>query len=381
MSGICRRNIRIKRGVKMKYYSLDRILSNHATYNVIFGERSNGKTFSVLKKGIEDYVAGKGTLAIIRRWTEDIIGSRGSAMFSSLSDAGIITKLTGGAWSGVYYYARRWYLCTYDDNGKRINDENPFAYGFSLTDQEHDKSTSYPTVVNVLFDEFLTRKTYLPDEFVIFMNVLSTIIRQRDNVTIFMLGNTVNKYCPYFKEMGLKYAKDMKEGTIDVYRYGESNLTVAVERTMPNKKGKKSDKYFAFDNPKLEMITGGSWELAIYPHCPYKYRPIDVKLIFYIIWDKESMQCNVISLENGESFIFIHEKTTPIKEELCEIVFTPMSNMRVNYFPDILHPTFKVGMKLREYFLKNKVFYSNNECGEVVRNYLKWCSSPHLIAD
>ena len=40
-----------------------------------------------------------------------------------------------------------------------------------------------------------------------FMNVLSTIIRDRENIKIFMLGNTVNKYCPYFDEMGLTFHK------------------------------------------------------------------------------------------------------------------------------------------------------------------------------
>lgn len=366
----------------MKYYRLDKILKNNATYNVIFGERSNGKSFAVLEKGVKDYYEGRGTLAIVRRWTEDIIGARGSSTFSGLVEKGLIEKITHGQWNNVYYYARKWYLCTYDvETGKRITDSEPFAYGFSLTDVEHDKSTSFPTVVNILFDEFLTRKMYLPDEFVIFMNVLSTIIRNRDNVTIFMLGNTVNKYCPYFAEMGLKYAKDMKPGSIDLYKYGNTKLTVAVERTMPTKKGKNSDKYFAFDNPKLEMITGGSWEIAIYPHCPYRYKPNEVVMRFYIMWDTEIMQCNVIMLSNGESFIFIHEKTTPIKDELNEIVFTPIGDKRVNYFPDILHPTFKLGTNLREYFIKNKVFYANNECGEVIRNYLKWCSSPHIISN
>ena len=33
---------------KIKFYSLDAILEKKAQYNIIFGERSNGKTFSVL---------------------------------------------------------------------------------------------------------------------------------------------------------------------------------------------------------------------------------------------------------------------------------------------------------------------------------------------
>ena len=31
------------------YYSLDKILSKKATYNLIIGERSNGKTYAVKK--------------------------------------------------------------------------------------------------------------------------------------------------------------------------------------------------------------------------------------------------------------------------------------------------------------------------------------------
>ena len=42
-----------------KYYSLDRILSKEACYNIIFGERSNGKTYSVLKYAIKHYFETK----------------------------------------------------------------------------------------------------------------------------------------------------------------------------------------------------------------------------------------------------------------------------------------------------------------------------------
>ena len=64
-------------------------------------------------------------------------------------------------------------------------DKQPFCYAFALSELEHDKSTAYPNVTTVLFDEFLSRKSYLPDEFVLFMNTLSTIIRERDNVKIY----------------------------------------------------------------------------------------------------------------------------------------------------------------------------------------------------
>ena len=52
-----------------KFYSLNNILEYEATYNVIFGERSNGKTYAVLKEAISQYFKDKGQLAIVRRWS------------------------------------------------------------------------------------------------------------------------------------------------------------------------------------------------------------------------------------------------------------------------------------------------------------------------
>ena len=65
---------------ELKYYSLDNILKKNCVYNIIFGERSNGKTYAVLKYGIEQYFKNGGQIAIIRRWKEDITGKRASDM-------------------------------------------------------------------------------------------------------------------------------------------------------------------------------------------------------------------------------------------------------------------------------------------------------------
>ncbi len=142
---------------KQKFYSLDNILSYNATYNVIFGERSNGKTYSVLKLGLENFVNENKQLAIVRRWQDDFTGKRGRTMFDGLVSNGVIAELTDGEWTDVYYYGSRWFFCKYDEETqKRVTMERPFAYGFSISSMEHDKSTSYPDITTILFDEFLT---------------------------------------------------------------------------------------------------------------------------------------------------------------------------------------------------------------------------------
>jgi hypothetical protein len=56
----------------------------------------------------------------------------------------------------------------------------------------------------------MTRSGYLGDEFVKFCNLLSSLIRDRKDCVVYMLANSVNKYCPYFEEMGLEDVDKME---------------------------------------------------------------------------------------------------------------------------------------------------------------------------
>lgn len=359
----------------VKYYSLHDILQKDAQYNIIFGERSNGKTYAALEYMLTRYTKYGEQGAIIRRWKEDFRGKRGAVMFDSLVANGVVSRLTGGKYNTVYSYSGRWYLANPNpkDSGKPVTAPEPFCFGFALSDVEHDKSTSYPRIKTIVFDEFLTRQYYLPDEFVMFMNVLSTIIRQRDDVKIFMLGNTVNQYCPYFTEMGLTHIKEMKKGAIEVYQYGESKLRVAVEYADSiTDKGKPSDIYFAFNNPKLSMITGGAWEMAMYPHLPYKYVPKDVIFTFFMEFNDQLLQCECINT-NNTAFIYIHRKTTPLQNPDKDLIYAMQYDPRPNHIRNMRTSKQPINKKVAKFFQDNRIFYQDNEVGEIVRNYLIQC--------
>ena len=358
----------------MKYYNTSRIDKKNAVYNVIFGERSNGKTYAALKKGLNEYFKNGSQMAYVRRWKEDITGRRASQLFTGLIENQEIIKLSKNQFSGVHYYAGKWYLCNYDDKGKAIYaDSDIIAYAFALSDSEHDKSTSFPNIRTIIFDEFLTNRTYLNDEFVLFMNVVSTIVRRREDVKIYMLGNTVNKYAPYFNEMGLTNIMKMEQGSIDIYRYGNSKLTVAVEYCATQEtENKQSSKYFAFNNPKLEMITGGAWELNIYPHLPYKYKPKNVLFTYFIEFADNLFQCEIVDLD-GIYFTYIHRKTTPIKNSDSDLIYTLDYDPRLNYNRSIYKPISKLQERIRWFFETSRVFYQSNDVGDSINNYLKIC--------
>lgn len=361
---------------KEKYYTLDKILTYNAHYNIIYGEKSNGKTTACLIYALKDYIESgyQNQLAVIRRWEEDLKGNKAKQLFSVIQNLGLIEKLTKGEYNSIYTYSLKWYLCYYDsDNNRTKTHPEPFAYGFGLTAEEHYKSTPYPKVVNILFDEFITRHYYLPDEFITFQNLLSTIIRLRTNVKIFMCGNSINKFCPYFAEMGLSNIKEQKQGSIDLYTYGDSGLTVAVEySTFNDRKNKKSNVYFAFNNPKLKMITDGVWELEIYPHLPIKYKPKHVIYKYFIIFDDEIVQGNIINVD-GNPFIYYHRKTTPIRDDNKYLVYQQNYCYKNNYRINIYKPYSKPDKLIKRLMDMDKVFYQDNEVGEIINNYLKWC--------
>lgn len=354
---------------KIKYYSLKRIKEIGGNYRIIIGERSNGKTYAVLKEICETFFATGKQGAVVRRWQDDFKGKRALQMFAPLVADNVIFKLSHGQWDRIDYRSGCWYPARYDeDTDTIVRGDKPIAFAFSLSAMEHDKSTSYPEITTICFDEFLTRGAYLVDEFVLFMNVISTIVRQRTDVVIYMLGNTVSWSSPYWTEMGIKHIRDMKQGSIDVYEYGESGLKVAVEYCASIADSKKSNIYFAFDNPRLQMITSGAWELALYPHLPAKYRPKDIKGIFFIIFEGDTLQCEVVEIER-HAFIYIHRKTTPIKDYDNDMIFALNNDYRINHYQSLVRPRDKRSNIIAFLIKQNKVYYQDNEVGEIVRNY------------
>ena len=357
----------------MKYYSLSKINKKNATYNVIFGERSNGKTYATLKQVLENYFSDGSQFAYIRRWSVDVQPKRMNNLFNAIIEDGYLEKLSGGKFTAIFYRTGRFYLCTYNDKGKPIyNEEDVIGFAFSLSENEHNKANSYPRVTTIIFDEFLTNKIYLPDEFILFMNTVSTIVRQRTNVRIYMLGNTVNKFCPYFKEMGLTNILSMKQGSIDLYTYGDSKLKVAVEYADSKKKFKKNNFYFAFNNPKLKMITGGAWELNIYPHAPVKWLPKNIVFTYFIDFNDNIYQCEIINKDTNV-FTYIHEKTTPIKNPDKDIIYTLDYNPKINYNVNILKPLTDYQNKITWFYTHDRVYYQDNNVGDAINNYLKIC--------
>ena len=357
------------------YYNIAPIDATGAIYRLIVGQRSNGKTYSVCKHIVEDYFNDGKIGAYIRRYEESITPKNLQSLFNPHLQ--LIWELSEHKWNSIFYRAKEFHLCAIDSEGKIIaKDDTAFCITAAINTSENTKGEDRGEVHTIVFDEFMTRSGYLNNEFVRFMNLLSTLIRDRENAVIYMLANTVNKYCPYFSEMGLKNIDKLAQGEIAVYNYGSSDLTVAVELCDEVQATKHTaSKYFAFNNPQLQMITRGAWEFQIYPRPPYKILPEDIILKFYIQFAEQLLTCEVVhsTLKQycNDIFIFVHPQTKDVSIDDFTIMYVSdfsSCRMHVRYLKD--QPT--EGHKLIYSLIQRKaVCFSDNDTGEVFRNWLQ----------
>lgn len=372
-----------KKKAEPKYYSLDEILKLQAVYNMIYGSRSFGKSFALTMLGAENYVRAandgkREQMAYLRRYDEDLktvnAGTFCDCLICDGEGKNRVIDLTGGDFDSVIYYQRGWYFCK-TRNGKRLKDNYPFMVGFSFPAYEHFKNADYPFVNEIWFDEFIgvSGKAVPKDEFVVFQNVISTIARGR-HVRIWMTGNTINPFSPYFEWMGLTNAAKQKPGTIDVYKLGKTDKKIAVERTIERKEyvaSKKSNSYlFAFDDPKLQMITTGGWEIGVFPLFDGEIKTEDIAGRFFIKHKDKIFQADIVS-NQSDNFIYIHKDIDffyPIDEDY-DLIYSLETSSKSNYRQRMDKALTEPERWIATLFSLGKVYYDENWTGVAVQDY------------
>ena len=379
-----------KRTKKGRYYDISAIDSTGADYRMIYGERSNGKTYQALKKVLEEYLKSGRPSVYARQQDANFKYQDMKELFTGLTKnedgENVLLDMSNGVYDSVIYKARRWYLgkSYYDDDGelKYEVQDNAFMYGVDLASAISKKGPQYGPVKYYILDEFLNSDGYLTDEFAKFLNSISTVKRNRDDLVIYMLGNTVTRFCPYFKEMGIKHVYDQEQGTIDVYEYQTKipgvTMTVAVEWCDQHEITKESeiaDRYFAFDNEDAKMITSGSWSFDTYPTLKDQditYTRDDVVITFFIHFDDRLFQGDVIIQDDNE-FLFVHEKFDHLFHDEDYLHYDLKESVKRNYSSNIMKFRNGIEQRIAHFFKTDKVFYSTREVGDMIYNFLREC--------
>lgn len=203
---------------KKKYYSYKNgILQHDFDYNFIVGGRSNGKTTGYqLEVALPNYLNDKEQFVKIVRTNDDTA----NLLNEDWIDINVKNKLKSKGLTYVYY-RKTFYIGLikdYEDYGlKKFVQEKADVWGYviPLSQQARYKSSDRSKVSTIVFDEFAIADEYmyLPNEVEQLMSLISTIIRSRDNVKVFFIGNALSLKNPYFDYFGIDASK-LKSGNI-----------------------------------------------------------------------------------------------------------------------------------------------------------------------
>lgn len=226
------------------YYSMNQLMSYNAVYNFVIGERGNGKTYQGKKKMVRDWER-KRTQSIYVRRTETEINSVKDTLFNDI--------------------ALEYPQYTFEVKGEQgfINGEC-FCYFIALSTSAKRKSSSYPLVDFIFFDEYIITKTghnrYLNNEMTLLNDLVETVFRTRD-ACVYLCANAVSYVNPFFEFFGIEPQKGQR--FITIKDDGDVLLCVEQTDTAEYREVKKKTKFarllkgsaygsYAFDNNTLE---------------------------------------------------------------------------------------------------------------------------------
>lgn len=337
--------------------------------------RSTGKTTNWILLGMI-MNARYGTTSVYVRNTEEQTAPKYTRelmnVIVSYEDGRYIKEITDGRYNHVHYDTRRLFYCLRDENGKEVDRApEPFLQMVSLDNWQDYKST-----LNVnrgdffIFDEFI-EQFYRPESFEHFMDITSTIGRWRDCRKVILLANTTRYTSQWYREFCI-------QSEIRRLKIGEKMLLESpggtpmfleiVEPLMKEKIKKAKSRFFGFPNPALNAIVGmdTAWSLPMVPRIEYLE---DDKVITKKIRMAAEDELKLVVVFNSKVGLHVNvypATTSRHGDEWLLTLGTPQS--RKDLYALGTGDIFK---KIWELYRRNLFFYSDNETGVVLADYVQ----------
>ena len=299
-------------GKKGKYYDITNLLSTEAHYMMLLGERANGKSYQVKKTVLTEAYKNNRWFVYLRRYQADIKAKSVNAYFGDMD----ISAITSGEYTGVIAYNGEIYFTFVDPDGELKKGLKIGRY-CDLNEIERYKSWTFPDFDYIVYEEFITDSVYLNDEPTLLQQFVSTVARHR-KITVFLVGNTLSRVCPYFSEWCLDGVLKQKIGTIEVYHFhmtdqnGDTSvIDIAVEYCANANFENKM-----FFGHTAKQIVSGEWETHDMPKLPrkqYEYENVYEILIEYQAF--KFVLCLFVEPQDGGLIVFIYPFTGQRKIE------------------------------------------------------------------
>lgn len=186
------------------WYDPNKTLTHNALFNLIIGNRSSGKSYGLKKRVIKNFIDKGQQFVYLRRYKDELDKSK-----DTYFDDVILNNEFPE------------YKITFENDCYLIND-NVFGYAMALTKAKDYKSSAFPNVYLIIFEEFIIEDNgytrYLKNEVDIFLGFYMSIDRYR-GCKVFFLGNNYTMFNPYttYWNLNIPYNGDVvkaKKGKI-----------------------------------------------------------------------------------------------------------------------------------------------------------------------
>ena len=200
----------------------------------------------------------------MRRLREEITSEKIEQYFQDVD----VAKLTNGKYNCITLFRKILYLSIYDNENGKTKRYEKIGYVVALSTEQNYAGASYLDVEDIIFEEFMSRSTYLPNESNKLMNFYATVDRKRLTTRLWLVGNTISRVCPYINDWGLhQIISSQKQGTIEIKEIpdvveGNPPVKIAIEYCMStrsnignNRNKCKNDKYWSLGNKTPTAFT------------------------------------------------------------------------------------------------------------------------------
>lgn len=346
--------------VKQIHYNMDNIDKIGARFNLIYGERSNGKSYQVKhKKGVEKYLKTGKRFILLRRWKEEITTEKIEQYFADVD----VAKITNGEYNCITVYKKNLFLSKYDSETRKTKRGDKIGYVLALSTEQNYAGASYLDVEDIIFEEFMSRNIYLPNEANKLMNLYATVDRKRLTTRLWLVGNTISRVCPYINDWNLhEIISNQKQGTIAIKEITDDDglvIQIALEYC------KSTNQTSGTIGTNAKMINTGAWETQPQPHLPKSYNNYNVLYRFGFQYQSFKFLCEYLVDKKTKTYPiwFIRPYYKEFSNKL--IVFSDIIKVSSYWQRDIYNISIK-NDKLRNLFMtfkENKIFYSSDMCG------------------
>lgn len=211
------------------YYNYDKLFSRDFVIAFVIGERGVGKSFNAKLALLKRFIKTGEQFIYIRRYKTEL----DTALNNFWGDL-----QSNGYFDDLELTVKRSKMLT-----QFMCDGAVCGYAVPLSTANILKSTAFPDVTTIVFDEFLldTGGTYhyLRHEVTMLLDVIETVFRLRDGRTI-LLGNALNVHAsPYFAYWNLELPTDGSE----FRTFHDGAIVVNYIRNMAYREAKKKSKF------------------------------------------------------------------------------------------------------------------------------------------